>query len=195
MTIAAFDFDGTLTTRDSMWAFLYFYRGKWGFAWRMFFLSPWIILYRLGLLNAQSTKERVLTCLLKEQSVEQIHRKAKEFSAYILPELLRKEAVERLDWHKEQGHACYLVTASLSFWTQDFAEENGLTLIATLPEIQEGIFTGKINGQNCKGKEKVRRLKEVLRSTPVTESYAYGDSAGDLALLEWADHAFFRKFS
>ena len=194
MTIAAFDFDGTLTKRDSLWAFLRYYRGNWGFLWRIMLLSPWIIAYMLKISPAHRVKGKVLSLFLKGESSEKIFQKGAAFCQELLPGMLDQKGMDKLFWHKTQGHRCYLITASLDFWTKSFAQTQGLTLIATRGEIQDGTFTGKIQGKNCKGKEKVKRLLAELPSGDIKASYAYGNSAGDKELLEWADNAFYKRF-
>ena len=67
-------------------------------------------------------------------------------------------------------------------------------LICTQLETDEnGLITGKIKGNNCWGVEKINRLENLLGTKDQYELYAYGDSRGDLELLDNADHAFYRK--
>ena len=195
MVVAAFDFDGTLTTRDSLWLFLRYYRGKWGFWWRIFSLLPTLLAFRFRWIKGYQAKERVLTRFLRGEDSGKIYEKGETFTREVLPKFLRKQALERLAWHQAKGHTCFLVTASPTFWTLPFANQHSLTLIATQPQIKNGIFTGKIVGKNNQGPEKARRLEELLEGKQVRERYAYGDTAGDKEMLAWADKAYFRSFS
>ncbi|MEM6630258.1 MAG: HAD-IB family hydrolase, partial [Bacteroidota bacterium] len=172
MIVAAFDFDGTLTTRDSLWLFLRYFRGRWGFWWRTFSLLPTLIAFRMGWLKGYQAKERVLARFLKGVDSEKIFEKGEAFTQEVLPKYLRKEALDRLAWHQRKGHTCFLVTASPSFWTLSFANQQRLTLLSTLPLIRNGIFTGRIEGKNNQGPEKVNRLEKALASYEVRERFA-----------------------
>jgi len=194
--IAVFDFDGTLTYRDSMLAFFRFVAGKRRYYLGMLLLAPWVLAYQLGLCSRKFAKQRFLRFFLKGKSEEALYQLGQSFSVLILPHLLRPQGLARIQWHQQQGHRCVLLTASLPFWTRAWAEARGLQLIATRPEIRQGIFTGRIRGKNCRGKEKVRRLQLALQPTPrhLLYLHAYGDSQGDKALLAWADQAHWKPF-
>ena len=108
--------------------------------------------------------------------------------------MIREPAMNRLLWHQAKGHQCFLVTASLSFWTQDWAKQHHLTLISSKGKIVNGIFTGKLDGLNCWGKEKRRRVEALVDPDSIDIIYAYGDSQGDKEMLQWADRASFRLY-
>lgn len=194
-TLAAFDFDGTLTRKDSMLAFIRYVRGDWVFFRGMVVLFPLLVLLKLKLVSEQRAKEAMLKKFFGGMSAESLFEAGVSFAREKIPGILIPSAVERLRWHQSQGHICYLVTASLRFWVQAWAESQGLRLIATEPVISGGIFTGKILGKNCKGAEKVRRLNEALTDKVIEKKYAYGDTSGDRAMLAWADEGFYRHFS
>ncbi|MCB0845701.1 MAG: haloacid dehalogenase-like hydrolase, partial [Bacteroidetes bacterium] len=75
-----------------------------------------------------------------------------------------------------------------------WALENGLEFVGTRHEVANGVFTGKIDGKNCAGPEKVNRLLEILGNQEIEKSYAYGDTSGDKEMLEWADEGGYRCF-
>ena len=192
-TLALFDFDGTLTHSDSMLAFVRFVRGENAYWVGMLRLFPHLIFFRLGLANRRATKERFLTCFLGGMSVEELNRWGRQFAEQRIPGLLRPAGLARLRWHQEQGHQCLLVTASLSYWTQSWADSQGLSLLSTQGEEITGIFTGKLQGANCHGPEKVARVQALFPQRP-GKIYAYGDSSGDRELLAWADDGQYKPF-
>ncbi|MCU1390542.1 MAG: Phosphoserine phosphatase, partial [Ilumatobacteraceae bacterium] len=55
--------------------------------------------------------------------------------------------------------------------------------------------TGRMAGDNCRGPEKVRRLRAWLADHQLTDAelWAYGDSNGDRELLAAAAHALMVK--
>ena len=190
--IAVFDFDGTLIKQDSMLAFLKYVCGKKKFILGLCWLSPMLLGFKLGFIKQKDAKERLLTYFLSPKSEQELYRLGELFAQDILSKCLRPSVFNRLRWHQQAGHACYLLTASLTFWTRAWAEEYGLILIATWPEIKEGVFWGKIHGENCWGQEKVNRILALLSESKreALYIYAYGDSKGDEELLDWADEGY-----
>jgi phosphoserine phosphatase len=73
-------------------------------------------------------------------------------------------------------------------------QQQGLELIASQLEIKAERITGKIKGKNCHGQEKVRRILEKHVISDYAEIYAYGDSRGDLPMMELASSKFYRPF-
>lgn len=194
MIVAAFDFDGTITTKDTMFAFIRYAKGDLAFLGGMFCLSPALIAHKLGFISAQKAKEMLLSFFFKNESEKKMYAWGNFFCKEVLPHLIRPQALACIEQHQREGHTCYLVTASLPFWTKKWAEQCHLHLIATEPEIINKHFTGKIAGKNCNHAEKVSRLLAVLPKMPIRKKYAYGDTSGDNELLKWADEGFFKPF-
>jgi HAD superfamily hydrolase (TIGR01490 family) len=108
---------------------------------------------------------------------------------------IRPKALDRISWHKNQGHRLILVSASLDVYLNPLYAQLGFhDLLCTRLDKQDGKFTGALIGRNCRGPEKVRLLTELLGPLGLFEIYAYGDSAGDKELLAVANHARFRPF-
>ncbi|MEL7064720.1 MAG: HAD family hydrolase [Bacteroidota bacterium] len=194
MILAAFDFDHTLITGDSMRAFLRYTSGNYKFWKGVVLHGPLLSAFYLKLADRKRTKEILLTYYLGDQPMDTLQAETLRFTDEVLTGMIRPAAMRKLEWHQAQHHTCILVTASLSIWTQAMADKLGLDLIATKPEIREGIFTGNIEGVNNYGPEKVERIREWLGDREVEASYAYGDSRGDREMLAWADQAFYRRF-
>lgn len=118
-------------------------------------------------------------------------------SAYAetIHELLRPEMLDRVRWHRDEGHATVIVSASLAVYLRPIAEELGIhdVLGVELAADGDGRLTGHVDGgANNRGPHKVARLRDWLDTrfgagTPL-ELWAYGDSSGDDDLLAMADH-------
>jgi phosphatidylglycerophosphatase C len=193
--VAAFDFDGTLTRRETLLPFLLHTLGAAAVARHALMLSPTLAGYALHLIRNDVAKERVFIQCLAGMSVDELQQQGERFAADVLPGLLRDTAMRRLEWHRQQGHRCVLVSASLELYVRPWAIKAGFDdVIATRLETQsDGSITGRLSGANCFGSEKVRRLEMLLGNREGYTLYAYGDSRGDKELLSWADHAFYQK--
>jgi phosphatidylglycerophosphatase C len=97
--------------------------------------------------------------------------------------------LERVAWHRREGHDIVIVSASLRAYLDEVARRLGVdALLCTALEVDEhGRCTGRMTGGNCRGAEKATRLRAYLRDRDVT-LWAYGDSAGDDDMLAMADH-------
>ena len=194
--VAAFDFDGTLTTGDSLLPFLLFSSGKvkgWG---KLFFALPAMIGFVLKLNSRQKAKESILTSFFGGMQIASLRKKGAEFAGGELNKMVIPSHMQRLKWHQEQGHRCVLISASVDLYLSPWAKQAGFDdLICSRPQVDEkGEFTGKLEGLNCWGPEKTRRLELLLGPKEGYELYAYGDSRGDQELLALADHPFYRTF-
>jgi HAD superfamily hydrolase (TIGR01490 family) len=194
--VAAFDFDGTLTRRDTMFPFLLHTLGSTAFVRHVFALSPTLAGYGLRLIRNDIAKEKVFVRCLAGMNMDELQQKGESFSANLLPGLLRSDAMQRLRWHKQQGHRCVVISASLDLYVRPWAINAGFddVLATHLQTHEAGLVSGKLAGANCFGVEKVRRLQSLLGDRDGYTLYAYGDSRGDRELLSSADYAYYRQF-
>lgn len=194
-TIAAFDFDRTLTQCDSLLPFLFHVHGRAKMMAVLIALIPTFLLFTLGRVSRQEVKEQLLMRTLKGKSLVDAEKAGEVFATGPLNALLKPSAMKRLEWHLSQGHRCILVSASLELYLKPWAQAHGFeTVIASrLALTQEGLITGRLEGLNCWGEEKARRLKAYLCDEEVKELYAYGDSRGDHELLAMATHPHYRR--
>jgi phosphatidylglycerophosphatase C len=193
--VAAFDFDGTLTYRDTLLPFLLHALGAPAVMRHAFVLAPTLAGYGLGMIRNDVAKERVLTRSFSGADIGALRDKAEQFAEHKLPGLIRPEAARRLVWHKKQGHRCIVVSASLELYVQPWALKAGFddVIASRLETLADGSVTGNLLGKNCFGIEKVRRLETLLGGRSGYILYAYGDSRGDKELLSGADYAYYRK--
>lgn len=190
---AAFDFDGTLTKRDSLLQFLFFTH-RWRAIPKLFRLTPFFLGFLLRITTRQKTKERVLKAFYGGMDMSQFQEFGKAFALGPLRSKILRKGEEALKWHQEQGHTLVLISASINTYLHPLAKHLGFDhAITSEVEVSQGVCTGQLKGKNCWGPEKVRRLKEILPEN--VHLYAYGDSRGDKELLELADEAHFRKFT
>jgi phosphatidylglycerophosphatase C len=195
--VAAFDFDGTLTRHDSLFPFLLHIAGPVKLFNKIILLSPILAAYAVGLLRNDSAKEKVLRSFLAGMEMDTLQHQALQFATYKLPALQRTVAMQRFHWHKQQGHRCVVVSASLEIYLRPWANKAGFDdILGTRLALLDNTHTsGKLQGENCYGAEKMRRLETLLGPRDGYTLYAYGDSRGDKALLSAADFPFYKKFT
>ena len=194
MTLAVFDFDGTLTVKDSLFDFLLFHAGKFKFLLGLVLFTPVFVLYIFRIIPNWRAKEILLTIFLRGENIHHFQSCCDTYSLNNIPSITRKEAIEKLEFHKRNGHEVVVVSASPENWLKEWCLANGLALIATRLDFKGEALTGKFNGNNCFGPEKLRRLKSDFNLDSYKEIFVYGDSKGDSEILAIATHPFFRKF-
>lgn len=194
MKIAFFDFDGTITNRDSLLGFIRFAVGDIKFILGLVALSPMLILYKLKLIPNYKAKEMMLSYFFKGMDEISFQNRAREYSLNHLDTIVRKEALEKLMWHKSNGHKVVVVSASLENWLKPWCDRYAVELIATRLEIKDKIVTGRFLTKNCHGKQKVLRIKKEYELKDYNYIYAYGDSNGDRDMLCIADEKHYKPF-
>lgn len=193
--IAVFDFDGTLTYRDSFLPFLRMALGPLRFDRGLLVLSPLLAGYSLGLVENWRAKLAVVSYFLTGLTAAQLEWHGQRFAKEKIPQMLRPSALERLRWHQAKGHETIVVSASLEAYLLPLVETIGVDrVIGSKLEVQSGVLTGKLSGKNCYGPEKVARLQALLGDLSQYSIYAYGDSRGDKELLAAANYPYYRKF-
>lgn len=192
--IVAFDFDGTLTVKDSYTDFLKWRAGSSRYAIGMAKLGPAALAYLLdrdrGRIKAEATRE-----FLKGVPRETLEEDAKRYAKEVAQDLLRADAVATFRWWRARGATVVIVTASPELVVAPFARALGAAaLLGTQLEVDENDrITGLFSCPNCRGDEKVSRLKAHF-GEDVRLAAAYGDTSGDTAMLAIAEEKGYRVF-
>jgi phosphatidylglycerophosphatase C len=193
-TIAAFDFDNTITTCDTLLPFLYSLTPPQEKIINSIKLLPTAVGYKCGLVSNHDAKQQVLTAFLKGYPRETLQQQAISFARDKIPLWVKPEAIERIHWHKNQGHQCVIVSAGLEIYLTHWAKTLPFDhVLATRLRFDQPMVSGEMLGRNCFGQEKVNRLLALMGVKENYILYAYGDSRGDKELLALADYPFYRK--
>ena len=195
--IAVFDFDGTITRKDTLIEFIRFAKGSVALYWGMLLYLPWLILMKLHLYDNGKTKELVFGWFFHEMSLEQFNELGRAFYQTQADKLIYSEAKREIEEHKSHGDIIVILSASIENWVQPFASAlQAEWLLGTQAEVQNGVLTGRFATKNCYGAEKVNRLKTWLAANVNEQPYiiAYGDSRGDKELLEFANEKHYKQF-
>jgi len=193
-SIAFFDFDGTITKDDSLLKFIRFVVGDIKFLVGLFVISPILFLYKLRFVPNYKAKQIMLSWYFKGMSKENFLQVANEYSLEHIDKIVRKQAIEKLNWHKSQNHKIVVVSASLDCWLRPWCKRNGFELIATQLDFKNAMVTGKLKTNNCYGIEKVNRILEQYNLKEFEYIYTYGDSKGDNEMLSLGNESYYKPF-
>lgn len=192
--IAFFDFDGTITTKDTLLEIIKYQKGTTKFYLGFLLCSPYIVLWKLGLIPNYAAKQRVMRFFFSKTPVADFQQKCDAFSTEVLPHLIRPKAVEEIKKLQDAGAEVIIVSASPANWSQTWRQQYNLTALATRLEIKDSKLTGRFDGKNCHGQEKVTRINNAFDLSNYDEIYCYGDSKGDKQMLSLATFAFYKPF-
>ena len=194
--IVAFDFDGTLTTKDTLLEFIRFAKGSKGFWVGFLRYAHLLVLMKLGLYLNWKVKQKVFAHFFEGMRIEVFDELCQRF-AQNHQYLLRPKGIETLYQALNDGIEVMIVSASIDNWVRPFFENlsnQSILILGTQIEVKDGLLTGRFLTKNCYGQEKVNRIMALY---PHREDYhltAYGDSCGDRELLAFADESHFKPF-
>ena len=190
-SIAAFDFDGTLTTKDTFVEFIRFTKGTKALIFGFLRYAPLLALMILRLYPNYMAKQKVFSYFFRGMELQEFNQHCEAFAAQC-SYLMRHEGMQAVKQAKSDGVETVIVSASISNWVEPCVKADAY--LCTEVEVQDGRLTGHFLTKNCYGQEKVRRF---LEKYPHREGYhltAYGDSQGDKALLSFADESYYKPF-
>lgn len=190
---AVFDLDRTITRSGTYTPFLFSVARR--HPLRLLWAGPLVIAalaYKLGLISRKRLKEYMLSAVLRGEFRDRIAGYAAGFAADWTSKSIRPGALKAIEEHRSEGHYLILATASLDLYVERFGTHFGFDAVVATRASWDSMdcLSGKIDGENCFGNEKVRRLEEVLAGRRENRVVvAYSDSHADLPLLRWADQA------
>jgi phosphatidylglycerophosphatase C len=190
--VAAFDFDGTLTNGGSVFDFLAAVSGRQAVVRASAALAPRLAQAALaGGTVADETKEELFVRVLGGVDAAYLDQVGAEFAVSHLAAHVRPEVRRRLDWHRGRGDKVVVVSASPDAYVRVAADRLAADgAIATRLAVDDsGRLTGRYDGGNCRGEEKIRRLRQWMAEAGMEGArlWAYGNSRGDLRMLQAAD--------
>ena len=187
----AFDFDGTLTTRDTLLVFIRYACGTSSFAVGFLRHAHLLVLMKLHLYPNWKAKQRIFSYFFKGMDLEAFDSLCQHF-ADDNRHLLRPEGIQTLQQAKAEGAEVLIVSASIDNWVQPFFPD--ANVLGTKVEVVDGCLTGRFLTKNFYGQEKVNRILALYPDRNTYHLIAYGDSRGDKELLSFADEPHFKPF-
>lgn len=188
--VAAFDFDGTIARGDSLLPFFVRSVGPKTVARALLINSVALGLIGIGYGNRDATKAKFIKDTITGHDENKLRSIGESFAQHLIKNRLFDAAVERINWHKSQGHRIILVSAALDIYLKPLAETLRFDdVLCTTIEFVDQKATGNLIGGNVRAQEKAKQLGALLGDKP-TELWAYGNSSGDKEMLEMADYGF-----
>ena len=196
--IYCFDFDGTLTTSDTLLEFIKYAKGTSRFLMVFLKYSPLLVLMKLHLYPTWKAKQQIFAHLFAGMRIEKFDALCRGF-AEESQHLLRPKGITLMHEALVAGAQVFIVSASIDNWVRPFFDIRnlkGVQVLGTQIEVEDGKLTGNFKSNNCYGKEKVHRIAEALKPFERSEYEieAFGDSRGDKEMLAFADKGHFKPF-
>ncbi len=192
--IYAFDFDGTLTRRDTLIEFIRFAKGGKAFALCFLRYLPLLVLMKAGLYPNWKAKQKVFSHCFKGMRTDDFNAACARF-AEEKAGLLRPKGIAKLREVAAEGGRAIIISASVNNWVEPFfADMPDVYVIGTMAEARDGVLTGRFLTKNCYGGEKVKRLLQLYPERTEYWLTAYGDSRGDTELLDFANEGYYKPF-
>ena len=189
--IVVFDFDGTLTCKDSFVEFIRFACGQRALYLGFLRYAHILVLMLLHLYSNEKAKELVFSHFFKGMSIADFNALCQKF-ALSHSYLLRPKGIKTLKQAEEDGAEILIISASVDNWVSRFFPS--VRVLGTQIEVKDGFVTGKFLSSNCFGQEKVNRLLAIYPNRSEYHLTAYGDSRGDKELLDFADESHYKPF-
>lgn len=191
--LALFDFDGTITSKDTFTPFIFRAVEPTRLAAGKIALSPLIAAHRLGFVSTSLLRRSIVLWGFRGRRYAEIHAAGLRYSQTELALVVRRKALARIRFHQAQGDVVAVVSASLDVYLSHWCREVGVELICAELEHRRGVLTGRYRDGDCSGDEKARRVQQRYDLKSFGTIYAYGDSPEDEAMLTLAHQRFYRS--
>lgn len=192
MDLALFDFDGTITTRETMPDFMFRAVRPGRLRIGSVLLAPLVIGYRCGLVPGTVVRAAICRFGFHGVPAAEVEAHGRRFAAEVLPAVLRPEAMRRIAWHRDRGDTVVVVSGGLDVYLRPWCRAQGIELICSALQRRGERLTGRYRGPQCVGAEKARRVRERFPLAGYARVFAYGDTPEDRELLALAHERYYR---
>ena len=191
--VAVFDLDGTVTRHDTYVDFLlYCLRRKPLRLLTLPALASYLLVHKAGFKSNHWLKARYLEAVVGGITRTELEDICNEFVARTLVKNIKQPALDELSRLREEGYILVLATASFGFYVRSLATELEFDeVLCTEAMFDDGDkLTGKLDGENCIGSEKARRIGMLSSQRGWADiELGYSDSKVDLPMLEMVGRA------
>lgn len=192
MDLALFDFDGTLTTRETFVDVLRACTPRWRIAAGRAVLAPCVLAYRAGRLSAGGMRAVASRVAFAGRDAAVVRARMRDAAFDVLPALECPAMIARLHAHRDRGDRVVVVSGNYEWLLAPWCDAHGVECLASRLEIRAGRLTGRYDGAQCAGTHKPERVHAHVDVGAFDRVHAYGDTAEDDALLALAHVRTFR---
>ena len=187
VSLALFDFDGTLIPGDSVAYYMRYVRKKRAATAGEFLSALWAAAkYGMKRMSDADSKT-VALAFRKRHDAKYLDALDREFVKTVLLPKVYAEGKKRIAQHRQEGKVLAMVSASTENYMRFVAEALGFDALLATPIEPDGAIKN-----NCKGKAKIGRIEAWLNENGLTADFAsscaYGDSKSDLPMLRLVGH-------
>jgi|GEM_PF-1218814 len=196
--IVIYDVDYTLISVNSLYHFcLFIFKKK---PLRLIIL-PFLfitgLLWVFKIITTTRLKSYFLL-LVKGITKEELEKLSKLFIEKKIIPKIKPDAVKNIEEYRKKNYLIIIASASYNFYIKYLAEYlKSDYCFATKIIIKDNKVTTRLNGKNCKGKEKINRILELLPKTLIDriDSVGYSDELSDLPFLDLVETFFKVKYN
>ena len=191
-----FDFDGTITSKDSLLHFIAFSKNNFQIFFGYLYILPYVLLMKLKLYSNEKAKTKLFSFHFKGMGIDQFDGLCLDYGRNELPKIIKSSFLDYLEALKQGNKDITLVLVSASFesYLRHWTESTDFELLATKLEEKNGALTGKFATKNCYGVEKVKRIQAVYNLKEFKTISVFGDSRGDKEMLQLGNNSYYKHF-
>lgn len=192
MDLALFDFDGTITNRETMPDFMLIAVRPGRLLLGKVLLLPLILGYKAKLVSGVVVRAAICLFGFWHVPVYELEAHGQRFAENFLTDILRPEAMRRIAWHKARGDTVVVVSGGLDVYLRHWCREHGVELLCSSLEHRDGKLNGRYSGRQCVRSEKARLVREQFPPAHFGRVFAYGDTPEDREMLALAHERYYR---
>lgn len=190
--LALFDFDGTITTRETFPDFMACAVPRGRLALGRLLFAPWVVGYRLGVVPVALLRTALVRYAFSGVPLAGVEAAGAALASDVLPGLVRPEMQAQIDWHRARGDTVVVVSGGFDVYLAPWCRAQGIDWICSSLAVRNARLSGRYAGAQCVADEKARRVRARYDLDSYHAIHAYGDTHEDHALLALADHAIWR---
>ena len=185
-----FDFDGTITNRDSFILFTFHALSI------TQLLSYWTkIFFSICFTSVPKSKlkEFFFINFFKNTNSKDFQLVCDNFINIYFEKIIKKSFLEYVK-NIDEKSTVVIVSASIKNYLQPWCDKMGFDLICTELEIKSDRLTGKFYTPNCNYNEKLNRILSKYDLKEYDEINVFGNSSGDYKMMSLATNKYFKYF-
>ena len=192
MDLALFDFDGTITDRETMPDFMYRAVRPRRLLLGKILLLPLMVGYKAGVVPGTTIRAAICLFGFWRVPATEVEAHGREFAEQFLPTRLRAGTMARIAWHKSRGDTVVVVSGGLDVYLAHWCKAQEVELVCSCLAQHRGRLTGRYLGHQCVRAEKARLVREHYQLEKFTRIFAYGDTPEDREMLALAHERYYR---